>query len=182
LQILGTFTFVFGVEYWNLKDYLTIKDITSYCIMYHIVSCIILYHISYCIMYHIVSRIILYHVSYCITYHIVSHIILYHISFCAYFTCILYHITSCCTSDVTSPHYICFLVQLSYCDSFCFYKQLFMLAHLSQKVRWAFAITWLHLVEKCDFIGSVYVSLCIIYSNSSHIGLLVGLSDNLRII
>jgi hypothetical protein len=22
---LGTFTFVFGVEYWNLKDYLTIK-------------------------------------------------------------------------------------------------------------------------------------------------------------
>ena len=95
----------------------------------------ILYHVSYCIMYHIVSHIILYHVSYCITYHIVSRIILYHISFCAYFTCILYHITSCCTSDVTSPHYICFLVQLSYCDSFCFYKQLFMLAHLSQKVR-----------------------------------------------
>ena len=104
---------------------LLLCHITSYCIMYHIVSCIILYHISYCIMYHIVSR-----------------IILYHISFCAYFTCILYHITSCCTSDVTSPHYICFLVQLSYCDSFCFYKQLFMLAHLSQKVRWAFAITW----------------------------------------
>jgi hypothetical protein len=55
---------------------LLLCHIISYCIMYHIVSCIILYHVSYCITYHIVSRIILYHVSYCITYHIVSHIIL----------------------------------------------------------------------------------------------------------
>jgi hypothetical protein len=94
LQILGPFTFVFGVEYWTysfiqvntwdfwhdslqmevysckLNDMYMWKKVVFYfaIVSHHF----ILYHVSYCITYHIVSRIILYHISYCITYHIVT--------------------------------------------------------------------------------------------------------------